>query len=231
MRDQAGAAPGATPGATSGRLHWRSPFPLDGLVLLGGPLQHSKREHGGIQLNALLAPGKAAVGDDLLTASAEVLDRYQPLIGPYPYRDFTVLEAFFSSGFAFPTCTQIAGNQLSEHKQYRRHGYLDHELLHNWWGNGVFVDPGDGNWCEALTTYLANYAGHVLDGDAEGARKQRRNYSSFLSALPAEDDKPLGTFGHAGGAGRGIGYEKGAAVFHMLSARSAATPSSPVSAC
>jgi aminopeptidase N len=199
-----------------GRLRWKSPFPLDGLVLLGGPLLRRTGSHGGINLSAVLAPGKEAVGDDIVAASAEMLDRYQPLIGPYPFRDFTVLEAFFSSGFAFPTCTQIAGSQLSEHKQYRRHGYLDHELLHNWWGNGVLVDPADGNWCEALTTYLANYAGHVIDGDAEGARKQRRNYSNFLSAIGPADDKPLGTFGREGGAGRGIGYEKGAAVFHML---------------
>lgn len=203
-------------GEADGRLRWRSPFPLDGLVLLGGPLLRRTGNHGGINLSAVLAPGKEAVGDDIIAASAEFLDRYQPLIGPYPFRDFTVLEAFFSSGFAFPTCTQIAGSQLSEHKQYRRHGYLDHELLHNWWGNGVLVDPADGNWCEALTTYLANYAGHVFDGDPEGARKQRRNYSNFLSAIAPADDKPLGTFGREGGAGRGIGYEKGAAVFHML---------------
>jgi aminopeptidase N len=203
-------------GEADGRLRWKSPFPLDGLVLLGGPLLRRTGSHAGINLSAVLAPGKEAVGDDIVAASAELLDRYQPLIGPYPFRDFTVLEAFFSSGFAFPTCTQIAGSQLSEHKQYRRHGYLDHELLHNWWGNGVLVDPADGNWCEALTTYLANYAGHVFDGDAEGARKQRRNYSNFLSAIAPADDKPLGTFGREGGAGRGIGYEKGAAVFHML---------------
>ncbi|MEM7584655.1 MAG: hypothetical protein AAF560_14795 [Acidobacteriota bacterium] len=202
--------------AADGRLHWKSPFPLDGLVLLGGPLERHSRVHDGITLHAVVAPGKEAVAQDILAASAEYLDRYQPLIGPYPFREFTVLEAFFSSGFAFPTCTQIAGSQLSEFKQYRRHGYLDHELLHNWWGNGVFMDPEDGNWCEALTTYLANYAGYVLDGDGEGARKQRRNYSNFLSAIEPERDKPLGTFGFADGAGRGIGYQKGAAVFHML---------------
>ncbi len=199
-----------------GRLRWKSPFPLDGLVLLGGPLQRHTRVHEGITVHAVVAPGKDSVADDILAAAVGYLDRYQPLIGAYPYREFTVLEAFFSSGFAFPTCTQIAGSQLSEHQQYRRHGYLDHELLHNWWGNGIFVDPDDGNWCEGLATYMANYAGYVLDGDEEGARKQRRNYSNFLSAIDPEDDKPLGTFGLAGGAGRGIGYQKGAAVFHML---------------
>jgi hypothetical protein len=199
-----------------GELRWSSPFPLDGLVLLGGPLERASRRHGEIELHAVLAPGKGEVAEDILDASAEYLDRYQELIGPYPFREFTVLEAFFSSGFAFPTCTQIVGSQLSEYEQYRRHGYLDHELLHNWYGNGIFVDPDDGNWCEGLASYTGNYYGHVLDGDAEGARKQRRNQSNFLSAIEPDQDLPLGTFGKEDGAGRGIGYQKAASVFHML---------------
>jgi len=199
-----------------GELSWASPFPLDAMVLLGGPLERGRRTHDGIELSAVLAPGKSAVVEDILQASGEYLDAYQPLIGPYPFKDFTVLEAFFSSGFAFPTCTQIVGSQLSEYKQYRRHGYLDHELLHNWWGNGVFVDPSDGNWCEGLATYLGNYYGFVIEGDEPGARMQRRNQSNFLSAIKPEDDKPLGTFGLEDGAGRGIGYQKASSVFHML---------------
>lgn len=199
-----------------GARRWSSPFPLEGLVLLGGPLERHGRSHGDVRLEAVLAPGKAAVAQDILDASAEYLDRYEPLIGPYPFDEFTVLEAFFSSGFAFPTCTQIVGSQLSEYKQYRRHGYLDHELLHNWYGNGILVDPRDGNWCEGLASYLGNYYGFVLDGDPEGARTQRRNQSNFLSSIEPEDDKPLGTFGLEDGAGRGIGYQKGASVFHML---------------
>jgi hypothetical protein len=202
-----------------GRLRWSSPFPLEGLVLLGGPHRRLSRRHGDVTLHAVLPAGKEAVAQDILDASAEYLDRYEPLVGPYPFREFTVLEAFFSSGFAFPAVTQIAGSQLSEYKQYRRHGYLDHELLHNWWGNGVLVDPRDGNWCEGLASWAGNYYGFVLDGDAEGARKQRRNLSNFLSDIAAEDDLPLDTFGRPGGVGRGTGYGKGAAVFHMLERR------------
>ena len=41
-----------------------------------------------------------------------------------------------------------------------------HEILHNWWGNGVFVDVQQGNWCEGLTAYLAD---HLL----QGATRQR----------------------------------------------------------
>ena len=199
-----------------GRLCWSSPFPLARIVLLGGPLKRWTRQHGDITLHAVLDPSKEAVAQDILDASAEYLDKYQPLIGPYPFTEFTLLEAFFSSGFAFPTCTQIVGSQLTMRKQHRRHGYLDHELLHNWWGNGIYVDPQDGNWCEAFASYGGNYYGYVLDGDEQGARRKRRNQSNFLSAIKPEDDKPLGTFDLDEGAGRGIGYSKGTAVLHML---------------
>ena len=196
--------------ADENKLRWESPFPLDSMVLLGGPFERSSKMHDGLALSAVLAPGKKDVGADILDASAEYLDAYQDLIGPYPFKDFTVLEAFFSSGFAFPTCTQIAGSQLSRYKQYRRHGYLDHELLHNWWGNGVLVDP-DGR---QLVRGSGDLSGQLLrprdsTDDEEGARKQRRNQSNFLSAIKPEDDLPLGTFGLDEGAGRGIGYQQG----------------------
>jgi len=199
-----------------GRLRWRSAFPVTGMVLLGGPLKRWSAQHGNVTLHAVLDPTKEDVAADVLAASVECLDRYEPLIGPYPYKEFTLLEAFFSSGFAFPTCTQIVGSQISLYKQYRRHGYLDHELLHNWWGNGLYVDPRDGNWCEALASFAGNYYGYVLDGDEAGARKERRNQSNFLSTIASKDDKPLGRYGLKDGPGRGIAYSKGAAVFHML---------------
>jgi hypothetical protein len=37
-----------------------------------------------------------------------------------------------------------------------------HEILHNWWGNSVYVDYARGNWSEGLTSYLAESI--TLDG-------------------------------------------------------------------
>ncbi len=204
------------PDGSDGRWHWVSAYPQPRITLIGGPLRRWTRQHGPVTLHAVLAPDKEAVAEDILTLSADLLDRYQPLLGPYPFKEFTVLEAFFSSGFAFPGCTQIVGSQLSVFKQYRRHGYIDHEMVHSWWGCGVYVDPRFGNWCESLTSYCANYYGHVLDGNEKGARDERRNQSNFLSSITPDKDKPLSTYGQDDGAGRGLAYQKGAAVFHML---------------
>ena len=104
------------------------------------------------------------------------------------------MENFFSSGFAFPEFTLLNKTLFQMGRRALGHGFLDHELLHCWWGNGIYVDPADGNWCEALTSYAANYYGYVLDGDDQGARKQRRNCCMIVSGIKPEQDKPLGSF-------------------------------------
>ena len=43
-----------------------------------------------------------------------------------------------------------------------------HEILHNWWGNGVYVDWEEGNWCEGLTSYGADHAAKEEQGFTEG---------------------------------------------------------------
>jgi len=145
------------------------------------------------------------------------LDRYEPLIGPYPAREYKIVDNFFSSGFAFPTMTLLSSAVIEMGERSRNtHGYLDHEMLHSWWGNGVLVDPRDGNWCESLTSYATNYYGYILDGDYDEARRKRRNYAHFLTRLEENEDKPLGAYGRPDGCGRSIAYNKGAAVFHML---------------
>ena len=47
-----------------------------------------------------------------------------------------------------------------------------HEILHNWWGNSVFVDYATGNWCEGLTAYLAD---HLIQEQRGTGATYRRN--------------------------------------------------------
>lgn len=210
------------PDADDGTLRFESDFPQPELVIMGGRYRAFERAGGQVALRMLLAADgvdEATLqrrADLFLSAAAEYLARYQPLVGPYPYREFTIVENFFSSGFAFPTFTLLGPAVVAMEERSLRHGYLDHEMLHSWWGNSVYVDPRDGNWCEALTSFAANLHGYELDGDAAGARKARRDVCNALSRLEAKDDLPLDTFGQENGAGRTVGYQKGSLVFHML---------------
>ena len=221
MRLVAGGEPAALDGP---RQIWRTRYPVTGMVLVGGPHERKERTVGGIRIAVHYSrsddpQSQAQIEkhtDLFLDAAAKYLQRYQPLIGPYPYEHYTIVENFFSSGFAFPGFTLLNRALLMMGPRGLAHGMLDHELLHAWWGNSILVDPQDGNWCEALTTFGANYYGYVLDGDERGARNQRRNFCVAVSRLPPAEDLPLGTFGQPGGAGREIGYGKGAMVFYML---------------
>jgi len=224
MRLVAGATFDGKVSEQSGKLTWRSKYPLDSLVLVGGTHQVKEKQVGPIHLALHYTPPKDPESretiekntDLFLAAAAEYLGRYPSLIGRFPFEHFTIVENFFSSGFAFPEFTLLNKTLWQMGPRALGHGYLDHEMLHAWWGNSIYVDPRDGNWCEALASYAANYYGYILDGDEKGARNQRRNCCITVNAVKPEDDKPLGTFGRKDGPGRDVGYSKGAMVFHML---------------
>ena len=123
-------------------------------------------DHNDIRIRLHLKPGQAAHAPGLIDSVRHNLERYEPLLGPYPAREFTVVDNFFSSGFAFPTFTLLSSAVIDMGvRSQTTHGYIDHEMLHCWWGNGVHVDPRDGNWCEALASYGANYYGQDRKSD------------------------------------------------------------------
>lgn len=204
---------------TVGHSTWRTPFAIEGLALVGGRHVVQTRQVDGVTVRVHLREDHAAFASGLLDAVDSYLRLYQPLLGEYPYSEFTVVENFFSSGFAYPGFTVLSEAVIGMGAQGLRPGYLDHEMLHNWWGNGVFVSKLDGNWCECLTSYCANYMRLILEGDIGRGRDQRRDICYGLSRLEPDDDKPLDRFGRENVSNRFIGYQKGSMVFAMLSDR------------
>ena len=96
---------------------------------------------------------------------------------------------------------------------------LAHEILHNWWANGVFLDPSEGNWTEGLTTYMADYGLAERDNE-ETAWQMRLGWLRDFAALPDDRDRPVNSFRSKGhDADQVIGYNKVAMVFHMLKQR------------
>ncbi len=213
----AGADRAPTLAEQTGRLAWQTTYPVDSMVLVGGRHETYQKTIRGIQVNLHLKQSQTDQVDGLFEAVERNLSRYEPLIGKYPAKEFSIVDNFFSSGFAFPSFTLLSSAVIDMGKRSQTsHGYIDHEMLHSWWGNGIHVDATDGNWCEALASYGANYYGYVIDGNEDEARRKRRNNCHFLSRIKPEKDKPLGTYGLEDGCGRGIAYQKGAMVFHML---------------
>jgi hypothetical protein len=93
---------------------------------------------------------------------------------------------------------------------------LGHEILHNWWGNGVYVDYARGNWSEGLTTFMADYAYKEAES-ATAAAEMRLGWLHDALSLPPGDQPALRDFrSRAHGAGAAVGYGKSAMLFVML---------------
>ena len=169
-----------------------------------------------IRLSTYLFPDDAHLAEEYLDATARYLDVYIPLLGPYPFEKFAVVENFFASGLGMPSFTLLGSSVIKRH--YVQPYALGHEIVHSWIGNGVFNRAERGNWVEGLTTYLANYYWHELMGDPAQARDQRRlMVQSYNLHVPPERDYPVGQFTQKQDEhDNAIGYQKAAMLFHLL---------------
>lgn len=169
-----------------------------------------------IQLATYLFPEDAALADEYLDATARYLDAYIPLLGPYPFDSFAVVENFFSSGLGMPTFTLLGSGIIKRH--YVQPYALGHEIVHSWIGNFVYNRLDRGNWVEGLTTYLANYYWHERSDDPARAHDQRKLFlRGYNLHVPIERDYPIAQFTQKQDErDNAIGYQKAAMVFHVL---------------
>ncbi|WP_447600982.1 M1 family metallopeptidase [Nitrospira sp. Nam80] len=169
-----------------------------------------------IRLSTYLFPEDAHLAQEYLDASERYLEAYIPLLGPYPFPKFAVVENFFSSGLGMPSFTLLGAAVIKRH--YTQPYALGHEIVHSWIGNGVYNRTNQGNWVEGLTTYLANYYYHELLGDEARAREQRRlMLFGYAVYVPPGRDYPVARFSQkTDERDNAIGYQKTAMVFHML---------------
>jgi hypothetical protein len=199
---------------TGYRARFRSEAPGEGISLFIGPYEMKERMHGRLRLRTYLHPELADLADLYLTKTAGYLDLYEKQIGTYPYSAFCVVSAVTQVGLGFPGLTYM-GTQVLR-LPFIPDTSLGHEVLHSWWGNGVFIDGSQGNWAEGLTTFMADYAYAERQGEKE-ALEMRLRWLRQYAELPPEDDRPLTSFrSRQHTASQTVGYHKAAMVFLML---------------
>lgn len=196
--------------------------PTDGIDLMAGPLVVRERlavqgDGRPLRLRTYFPAALdqvAGLADDYLADSQGYIERYSALIGDYPFTEFSVVASPLPTGFGMPTLTYI-GEQVLR-LPFIRATSLGHEILHNWWGNGVMVDYASGNWSEGLTTFMADYAYKKAESGA-GAREMRLGWLRDFAAVPAGSHQALVDFrSRTHGAAAAVGYGKAAMVFVML---------------
>jgi hypothetical protein len=155
----------------------------------------------------------AGLSDGYLDDSRRYLERYGNEIGAYPFTEFSVVASALPTGFAMPTLTYLGAEVLR--LPFIRATSLGHEVLHNWWGNGVYVDYSTGNWSEGLTTFMADHA--YKEGEsAEAAREVRLAWLRDFAAAPAGHQTLANFRSRTHGAAAAVGYGKSAMLFVML---------------
>jgi len=196
-----------------GVARWSSAGPADEIYLVGGPLILYRRPAGPAEAQVYLHEADEELADRYLAATAEYLDMYSRLIGPYPYGKFALVENFWETGFGMPSFT-LLGPQVIRLPFILASSY-PHEILHNWWGNSVFVDYESGNWCEGLTAYLADHL--IQEQGGRGTAYRRDTLQRYRSYVSESRDFPLVEFrSRHSAATEAVGYGKTLMGFHML---------------
>lgn len=201
----------------SGLSVWRESHPQDDIYLIAAPFERyvDRGQAGDTQFEAqvYLREADAALARRYLDATEAYINLYSELIGTYPFAKFALVENFWETGYGMPSFT-LLGSQVIR-LPFIIHTSYPHEILHNWWGNGVYIDYAAGNWAEGLTTYLAD---HLLRERAgEGWVYRREMLKGYADYVRDSSDFPLVEFrGRHGAASQAIGYGKSAMLFHML---------------
>jgi len=200
------------------RSVWQEEPPLGDLALAAGPYLIKERQLPGLLVSTYLYRENAHLADTYLEAASGYLRTFAELFGPYPFTKFAVVENFFPTGYGFPSFTLLGSTVIR--LPFITTTSLPHEIAHSWWGNGVQVDPRQGNWCEGLVTYLAEQLLEERKGGTAGRDYRLRLLTDFSLLVPAQLDFPLSGFSsRVDPASRAIGYGKGAMLWHMLRRR------------
>jgi hypothetical protein len=192
---------------------WKVDTPTEEIFVIAAQFTEYEYAVGSVMAMAFLREKDDGLANKYLETTAQYMEMYRELLGPYPYSKFALIENFWETGYGMPSFT-LLGSQVIRFP-FILHSSYPHELLHNWWGNGVFVDFESGNWCEGLTTYMADHL--VAEQRGTGADYRRTTLQGYTDYVTDENEFPLSEFlSRTNASSSSIGYGKTAMVWDML---------------
>lgn len=182
---------------------------------------------GDVEVRSYYLPDHEVRGEESVTWAINAIELFNDLIGPYPYEQFSIVDAELGAGAAgieFPQIVYMASSYyeqpLGEDRfPYGQENTLVHEVLHQWFygivGNNqhqhAFLD-------ESLTNYLTNVYFEFQYGEDVGFQQGLLNllapYVIYLHGMPDQDvkDEPVNTPSDSFSTSRAYGviiYSKG----------------------
>ena len=198
-----------------GRVHerWVVGTPQEEIYLVAGTFHEYDRPVTKAQAMVFLREPDPTLAARYLEATDQYLALYDSLIGPYAYPKFALVENFWETGYGMPSFTLLGPRVIR--LPFIPHSSYPHEILHNWWGNGVYVDYATGNWSEGLTAYLADHL--IKEQQGRGAEYRRTTLQRYTDYVRSAQDFPLTEFRSRHSAvTQAVGYGKTLMLFHML---------------
>jgi len=192
---------------------YESPEPMDEIYLIAAPWTEYQIMAGDILVQAFLRTPDEKLAKRYLGVTSNYIKLYENLIGKYPYKKFALVENFWETGYGMPSFT-LLGEKVIRFP-WILHSSYPHELLHNYWGNSVYVDYEKGNWCEGITVYMADHL--IKEQNGRGAEYRRNTLQKFTDFVNHDNDFPLSEFRSRNNpAEEAIGYGKSMMINEML---------------
>lgn len=192
---------------------WQETQPQQAIYFLAGPFKVYSEVGQSATAMVYLQSADEALAKKYLRATHQYLDSYAQQLGAYPYKKFATVESFWETGWGMPSFTLLGSKVMR--LPFIFSSSFPHEIVHNWWGNSVYVDSSKGNWSEGLTAYLADYQLSVGKGEAMNYRRDTlQKYANFTRNF---QDFPLKDFqSRHDQTTQVIGYGKSLMLFYML---------------
>ena len=195
------------------KVRYESPEPMDEIYLISAAWTEYEQKAGDVLVQAFLRTPDEELANRYIGVTSNYLKMYENLIGPYPYTKFALVENFWETGYGMPSFT-LLGEKVIRFP-FILHSSYPHELLHNWWGNSVYVDYEKGNWCEGITVYMADHL--IKEQRGQGSDYRRTTLQKFTDYVNETNDFPVVEFrSRHNAAEEAIGYGKATMFNHML---------------
>jgi aminopeptidase N len=181
-----------------------------------GQAPASPRDDGCIEITAWAFPADTAHARQVFRRSAEMVDLYVELVGPYPYEKLANVQSSTRFG-GMENASAIFYSEQAIAQGRDIEGTVAHEIAHQWFGNSL--TPAD--WAHLwLSEGFASYFGPLFWERTEGDLALRERLAGVRERYLASDvtDRPVVDEGAANLLDllNANSYQKGALVLHML---------------
>jgi uncharacterized iron-regulated protein len=192
---------------------FKFPHPLNEINLVAGRYTEKKETFNGIDIHGYFFTEDISLAKIYIKHTKKYLKMYEDILGPYPYKRFSVIENFLPTGYSMPTFTLLGQDVVR--LPFIVDTSLGHEVLHQWFGNFVYCECNKGNWIEGLTTYLSDHLFEEQNGKGWQYRKKLLiDYQTYVT--PDKETGLKDFLQRTDFSSKAIGYGKGAMIFHML---------------